>query len=608
MPGIYGVVAPDKDTEYIVETLDRMANYMDHNGKSLNDSFVDQASKVGAGRIHLGVFDHPVQPVQSKDNTCQLIFHGELYGNNSGMSDPDFILSRFSELGDSCAVGLNGIFHFIVFNRASGELKIFNDKFGLQPVYFSKLPAGVVFGAEVKALLADTRIDKKPDYHSFGDFLHYGQILGDKTLFENIKLLKPASVLTIDLDSGKTSQKKYWHLDTLFALDGQYDFNASPDQTVNLLVNSIRKNAGNKNLLGLSLSGGLDSRGILAGLHGHTRGLNTYTLGLTGCADQKLAARMAEEAKTEHAFIELGHAYLSDFEVMANDMITLSDGMYHPHESTEMLALNYFKKADFKILLRGHGGEIAKAALAYPVMVRPEVSELKSENDILDYIYNISNLVKRDVDCDKLFTGAFREIMKEAPRKSLSESCGRVAGRLSPADVCIYYYINEHIRRQVVSSLDIFRSEVEIRMPYVDEAYLKSLFQLPVKERNSGEIHYKLIKKCMPGLVKIPNSNTGAPLDAGPLRLFITDKFNSLMKRFGVTGFRHYTEFQKWHRDVFRENSKKIIFSDRAKERRIYNMNYLHKIFDLHVAGNKDYGHLLGTIAGLELWFENFVD
>jgi asparagine synthase (glutamine-hydrolysing) len=71
----------------------------------------------------------------------------------------------------------------------------------------------------------------------------------------------------------------------------------------------------------------------------------------------------------------------------------------------------------------------------------------------------------------------------------------------------------------------------------------------------------------MPGLIKIPNSNTGAPLDAGRIRLYFTDKFHSIMKKLSITGFRHYTEFQKWHREGFRKSSHEIIFSDKTAAR-----------------------------------------
>ncbi len=109
-------------------------------------------------------------------------------------------------------------------------------------------------------------------------------------------------------------------------------------------------------------------------------------------------------------------------------------------------------------------------------------------------------------------------------------------------------------------------------------------------------------KKCL------TDSNTGANLDAGRLRLYFTDKFNSLMKKLGVKGFRHYTEFQDWQRKEFRSSTEGILFSTKLQDRGIYDKKYLKTMYENHISGNCDYAHLVGTIVGLELWFQNFVD
>jgi len=496
----------------------------------------------------------------------------------------------------------------VIYNRRLDQIKLFSDKFGLQPLYYYVHPDGLTFGGEVKTLLADPFLPKDPDYQSFSDFLHFGQILGQKTLFKNIRLLPPGSVFTLDLKGQKTTVSQYWQLDQQFAEKGGYDPKATPKEVIPYLVEAIKVRNRYKNILGLSLSGGLDTRGILAGLGKEAEGIFSYTLGLTGCADQKLAESMARVARTKHEFVELDRKYLGNFEKMAQSMIHLSDGMYHPHESTEMLALEYFKRSPFRILLRGHGGEIAKAALAYPIMAMPQVHAFSRAQDIMNYIFDTTNLVIRDIVPEQLFTRTFSEVFREGPRQSLQDSCGRASKRLAPADLCIYYYINEHIRRQVVASLEIFRTQIEVRMPYIDEGFIHNLLKLPVKYRNTGEVHIELIKLCMPGLVKIPNSNTGAPLDASLARLWVTDKFNSLMKRLSISGFRHYTEYQKWHREEFREASQRILFSDRTASRNLYNMDVLKSIFEIHLSGKRNYGHLLGTTVGIELWFRNFID
>jgi len=607
MPGIFGAYI-ENGQETLPIVLDKVISTLSKNRKLKIDQFLDEQRGIFLGLTSLGLLNKLDHPIKNDKENVRLIFHGELYNNQGPFSDPEYIQNLYSQKGDACASSLNGIFHFALYDKKSGQIKLFSDKFGLHPLYYTVLPNGIIFAPEAKAILQGSNIKKDVDYQSIADFFHFGNLLGNKTLFAHIKLLPPGSVLMYDLKTKSLQIKRYWDLKNLFVEKGNYNDNLKSDDVVDVLIDSIKKRCTHKEWLGLSLSGGLDSRGILAGLGENSENIFTYTLGLPGCTDQKLSQKMSEAANTRHEFIELGDTYLHDFENMANTMINLSDGMFHPHESTEMLALAYFQRAPFKILLRGHGGEIAKAGLAYPVMVTPEVYSCRNGSEILDCIYKKTNLVLPDGELNQLLTPCFYKQVKEGAMISLKQSCGEISEFLAPADVCIYYYIKEHIRRHVVASLDIFRTKIEIRMPYVDENFIRLVLQLPVARRNKGEIHYRLIQRCMPDLIKIPNSNTGAPLDAGKLRLFLIDKFASLMRKLDVGGFRHYTEFQSWQRKHFKETTEKILFSSELKNRDIYNMTYLRDIFTKHVSDKKNYGHLLGTLVGIELWYRNFVD
>jgi len=608
MPGLYGgcTSGPDGDIRRLAVA---MSEAMNPDRSLKTDQFLDEKANLFGGRVSLGIQNPVDQPVVDAETGIHLCFHGELLQQDAAPSDPEWLLSAYIRSGTDVFRSLHGMFHGMVYDPRQEKIRLFSDRFGLQPLYYTDLNGtGFAFAGEIKALLAWDQLSRTPDEAAMADFLHFGQVLGDKTLFRDVHLLPPASVLTYEMGSGRITVDTYWHVLEIFSENGNYRPDLNAGDVADLLAQAIEANASRKEDLGLSLSGGLDSRGILAGLREKAKGLATYTLGLAGCADQKLVEQMARAGETQHEFIELKQDYIGNFEAMAREMIRLSDGLYHPHESTEMLALEYFKRGPFKILLRGHGGEIAKASLAYPVMVKPEVYGCRNRKDILRYILNSTNLVLRDIEAKQLFTPSFADRVRSGPKHSLEESCGEAASRLAPADVCIYYYIQEHIRRQVVASLEIFRSQIDIRMPYLDVAYMENLLALPVRMRNAGEIHVALIKRCMPGLMKIPNSNTGAPLDAGRLRLLITDKFNSLMKRLSVKGYRHYTEFQDWHRKGFRDSSRQIIFDERTESRGLYHMDYLKQAFDAHASGRKDYGHLLGTIVGIELWFRAFVD
>jgi asparagine synthase (glutamine-hydrolysing) len=608
MPGIFGSVANSGHID-AEQLFNAMAVAMDADGHYQFDRYVRTDHHVITGRSCLGVFNALEQPIFDPNNGCKLLFHGELYNNPGNDSDPEFVLSEYNTKGDRCAVELNGIFHFAILDDKQRKLKLFSDKFGLQPIYYSVVDGGFTFGASVKSVLQDHRVDKTPNFEAFADFFRFTHALGNKTLFRDIHLLPPGAVLTYDMDKGNVEITRYWHLESLFIQDGRYPSGITDDVVVDMLVESIRRRATRKDLLGISLSGGLDSRGLLAALGDGAQGIHSYTLGLEGCADQRLAQRMAAVGNTRHTFVALEPSYLEQYSDMARTMIELTDGLYHPHESTEMLALEHLKKVDFKILMRGHGGELAKAALAHPVQASAQSHSIADADGAIDFIFNSASQVSlSEQEISNLFRKDMVDTFIEGPLSSIRQSVGDFAGRISTPDLCIYYYAKEWIRRQVVASLEIFRTQVEIRMPYVDELFLDPLLTLPVEKRNQGEIHLKLVSRFAPELMKIPNSNTGAPLSAGPLRLLLTDKFNSLMKKLGVKGFRHYTAFSDWYRNAFRNSVSQIIFSDRAQSRGLYHRQELQRIFNAHVAGKKGYNHLLGTVVSLELWYQAYVD
>ena len=503
---------------------------------------------------------------------------------------------------------IRGIFCAADFNQSQKKIRLVNDKFGLKNIFYTRFEKGFAFASEIKALLKLPGISTKPDGQTFSDFYRFGFTLGSKTLFKNIHLLPPGSVLTYDMSTQEIDIDKYFRLDSLFCNNREWNSSIDLKTVADSFVKGVQERMGDDMQKGISLSGGLDSRAILAAMQEKAEGIASYTLGLKGCHDEKLSDQMAKESGTIHTMLELGVAYLGDFKTMAETLIYFSDGLYHPHESTEKLALDYFKDAALDYVFRGHGGEIAKASLAYPIQIDASIRSVNGMDGVLKYIGDRANLVARELDISSIFRKSFHEEIKNGWKKSLKDTASEIEKDLAPEDICIYFYIQEWIRRQVVSSLAIFRSQVEIRLPYLDEFFLEHLLKLPVEQRYAGEVQKKVVEMCMPKLMKIPDSNTGAPLDAGKLRLFVTDKFNSAMRRLSLPGFRHYTEYEKWQRKEFKESIEQIIFDEQTLDRDIYDPDGLKKAFNNHISGKKNHAHLLGTVSGLELWFRMFVD
>lgn len=607
MPGVFGA-HKTSSADGIEPLLRAMSRTLDPRGRLKIGLFVDNAQAVGLGNASLNIFDIQAQPARDVSGHICLAFHGELYNNSRGSGDAEFVLQEYIKNGDSCFRTLRGTFQIAIYDGRAREIKLISDKLGLHPLYFTLLPTGILFSGESKALFADGSVSREPDHACLADFYRFGHPLGVKTLFRDLQLLPPASLLTYDLQSASLTTECYWRLIELFQSGDPTDARATMDDAVSSLVDAVEVRSRDRNHLGLALSGGLDSRAILAALGKAARGLPTYTLGQDGCMDQRVARRLSRMAGTHHDFLPIGRGELADYRTLAGDMSRLSEGYYHPHECTEIVALDYFRRARFSFLLRGHGGEVAKAAEAFPVRFRPEALRLSRGNPALEHVYAKTNIVLMDADPQRLFSAKIREMAIEGPRKSLWEGYQWVSEALNPADFFIYYYINEYVRRLAVASLEIFRSEIEIRMPFLDEVFLERVLRLPVRERTHGEVQLSLIGRLMPEVLSIPNSNTGAPLNAGPLYLLFWDRLNAVLKRLRVPGFKHYMEADDWYRGVFRDAITEIIFSDRCRERDLYDMSYLQFLFQEHLSGRREYANLLGSIAGLELWFRQAVD
>ena len=604
MPGIVGFFLKNQEIDKTL-LLEDMIFSVCHRSDYKIFKYDEKQSPFGAALVALDAFNLGKQPAISSSKKCILFFDGELYNNYTSFSDAEYILDLYERKENlSFLIDLEGVFSFVLYDKLNNKLYLSSDKFGLKPLYYIRLSNGLLFASEVKALLRYPNISRKLDLEALAYLFHFGFALGNNTLFKDIKLLQSASILTYNLKNNNLNIKQYWDLVSLFTYKGEYK-KVTDEEIIYLFLDAVKKRLKNKEKLGISLSGGLDSRSILAALGKEAKDMPSYTLGLKGCQDERFSAQMAQIAGTKHVFLPITEEDLKDFISLARTLVFYSDGFYLPHELTEIIALNYFKKAPFKLLFRGHGGEIVKASLTYPVPANRQVFKIKDISILIDFVANFGNLnkiLKKNFFMSQSFLSI--DIVKSYLEKYFQE----IFDILHPADVILYFFIFEYIRRQAVASLSIFRTQIEVRLPFMDEKFLSKVLELPVEKRYAGEIQYKIIKHAMPALIKVPNSNTGAPLDAGKLRLWFTDKLNSLLKKLSLPGFRHYTAFEKWQRKYFRKAIAQILFDKKTIDRGLYNPKALKNVFEQHVSGRRNYAHLLGTIVGLELYFRDFVD
>jgi asparagine synthase (glutamine-hydrolysing) len=265
-----------------------------------------------------------------------------------------------------------------------------------------------------------------------------------------------------------------------------------------------------------------------------------------------------------------------------------------------MLGIRFLGQTDIGVLLRGHGGELAKAHLAWPYHTDQRVHEMSSTEELIPYLCTRTNYVTPDLPLSQILRpeavsrtgGGVRETFESV-----------LAGTgLTPAQSCSYLYLRELTRRFTIPSIELFRTRAEVRLPYLDVPYLKVLLAAPPRWRDSTEIHRALTRTGIPQLLKVRNSNTGAAADAGPLVEFILDKCNTALKRFNVRGFRHYHNFDDWMRKGLLDSVEAELLAPSARVQSFIDRRTIQQLVQQGRAGAADRSYFLQVLLILELW------
>ena len=509
------------------------------------------------------------------------------------------IARRYASAGISVGSELEGPFLAVIIDAANRRVLLVCDLLGTHTLYWYHRER-FVFGSSLRAVTATLASGPQLDVLAAADYVHYGLLFGTKTLARDVSTVPAGSTVVYEWHRNTTRVVANRRPAALFEDQGleqptylanvRTDFNAA-----------VRRATGNRRAVGLSLSGGLDSRAILSALPPLDEPVRSYTVGVKLCADDVIASRLSKLAGTQHHFLEIGDQYLRDFLPNLDRMVALTDGMYLSHGLTEILALRAVEQSGIRTLLRGHCGELAKASLAWPFHTDPQVFSMRSVGEFAQHIFKRLNYVAGDVTPEALFHDDCRPIVSGAARRSLDETLVE-APALSPVDLCSYLYLTQHHRRFTIPSIELFRSRVDVRMPFADERFLRTLLGGRAEWRDRTDIHRFITSGNDRRLLNVRNSNTGAPGSAGPWLERLLDPVNSVLKRLNAPGYRHYHSFDAWMRTQLLMTVEEVLFDHATRTRGIYNMDTLRRLVDDTRTGAADRSYLLQVLLVLELW------
>ncbi|WP_030239682.1 asparagine synthase (glutamine-hydrolyzing) [Streptomyces sp. NRRL S-350] len=339
MCGITGWVAFERDLTAERDILDAMTATQRRRGPDAGGVLLQPHAALGHRRLAVIDVEGGAQPMTVERDgrlLAALTYSGEVYNHRElraelqaaghrfrTRSDTEVVLRAYLEWGEGLAERLNGMFAFAVWDARREELLLVRDRMGVKPLHYHPTPDGVVFGSEVKALLAHPAVRPAVDLDGLRELLGYTRTPG-LTPYRGIREVRPGHVVRVRREG--VSVRRYWALEAREHTDGL----AATVATVRALLDDIvhRQLDADVPLCSL-LSGGLDSSAVtaLAARLLRTAGagpVRSFSVGFAGqgeafhadavrqTPDGPYARLLARHVGADHSVVELDGAELTD--------------------------------------------------------------------------------------------------------------------------------------------------------------------------------------------------------------------------------------------------------------------------------------------------------
>ncbi len=378
MCGIAGWIENDFDMSKRMNVLNRMSETLQRRGPDENGIYVNKNTALIHRRLIVIDRENGKQPmaVNHKGTTYVIVYNGELYNTEQlreelkadgfhfrGHSDTEVVLKTFIKYGKDCPKKLNGIFAFAVFNTNDRSVFMCRDKIGVKPFFYYEYKNGLIFGSEIKTILASGVAKPQIDENGLYEIFFLGPARTPSCgVFKGIKELNPGECATYK--NGFLCKEKYFSIEAYEHTDNEKQ---TIEKTRYLLTDAIRRQLITDVPMCFFLSGGLDSSIIVKTASEYNKEkklgkINTYSVEYRDnqryftkslfqpTADVEFISLMSKEADTRHREIILDNSLLVDALYESVDARDLPG--YVDVDSSLLLFCKEIKK-DYTVALSG---------------------------------------------------------------------------------------------------------------------------------------------------------------------------------------------------------------------------------------------------------------
>jgi asparagine synthase (glutamine-hydrolysing) len=416
-------------------------------------------------------------PLRNEQGDTVLVFSGEEFpepgtaqrlkerGHDISASEAGYLVHLYED-DSSFPAGLNGRFHGLLTDRNRMAAVLFNDRYGMHRIYYHESKDAFYFAAEAKAILAVCPELKRIDPRGLGEFVACGAVLENRTLFHGIQVLPPASAWVFRDCTLKAKnsyfQPREWEEQDAFDPESFYK------ELREVFMRNLPRYFSGHEGIAMSLTGGLDTRMILACRKPDPGSLPCYTFGsmFRENRDVRVARRVAEACQQPHEVITTGTEFLSQFPHYAERAVYLTDGCVDVGRAPDLYLNERARQVGPVRMTGNYGSEILRG-----------VRTFKPENVV---------------------SGLFCAELLSNVRKAAETYAKVIDGH--PVSFAAFQQAPWH----QYGVLALEQTQLAMRSPFLDNDFVRTVFRSPASVLTGNDVSLRLIADGQPALLRIP--------------------------------------------------------------------------------------------------------
>jgi asparagine synthase (glutamine-hydrolysing) len=368
MCGITGFVNLVRDGAGIPE-LRRMLNVISHRGPDGHGIHEDGKAFLGHRRLSIIDLSNGHQPMSNEDGSAWITFNGEVFNHASlrpdlerlghrysTRCDTETLIHAFEQYSHECPKYFRGMFAFAIWDANRQKLFCARDRLGIKPFYYFLNERVFAFASEIKALLQHPEITARFEEKLLAEYLTFGYVSSDETLFKGIRKLMPGHTLTLDAQTGEVQIRQYWDVPPASSDERKSDEEWIRECRMRL-EEAVQTRLMSDVPLGMFLSGGVDSSAIAALIKRlRTEPVKTFAVGYREAAYSELAyaRRVADAIGTDHHEVVIG---MEDFFNALPRLVWHEDEPIAWPSSISLHFVSQLAAQQVKVVLTGEGSD-----------------------------------------------------------------------------------------------------------------------------------------------------------------------------------------------------------------------------------------------------------